>query len=171
MRHWAKRFYSRAGGATAALGTTSTSVTARHDDESSNQDEVQAGNSKTASRIVAEICLREGIERKPRGAGDGRSYSWCCCCCCCYCWYLLLLGVGCCCRRFGEKQSRWAALYYYASESSLDLSPLLAPPSPARRAPPTQSRLVLDAGKPKNIKKERDLLPNKRIYYTYAGKP
>jgi hypothetical protein len=27
--------------------------------------------------------------------------------------------------------------------------PLLAPPSPARRAPPTQSRLVLDAGKPR----------------------
>jgi hypothetical protein len=67
MRHWDKRFYSRAGGAAAALGATSTSVTTRHDDESSSQDEVEAGKSKTANRIVPEICFREGIERKPRG--------------------------------------------------------------------------------------------------------
>lgn len=53
---WAKRFYSRASGAATALGATSTSVTTRHDDESSSQDEDKAGKSKTASRIVAEIC-------------------------------------------------------------------------------------------------------------------
>jgi hypothetical protein len=64
MRQWAKRLYSRAGGATATLGATCTcSVTTRHDDETSSQDEDEADcKSKTASRIVAEICfLREGI--------------------------------------------------------------------------------------------------------------